>query len=315
MKTLSSVCDISLEQLGHEKYELALFCSGFESRGSFFAEKFFDRKSTSHIEILGFDNERDNANRLKNDDVFQRLFQAAPIVTSASDDQTVLNAIRSAVSSKVSSKAKTIRLLVDISSMSRIWYATVLNWARFAARSAIVEIDFVYCTALHQADYAHRVISTVKAIPGCEGYPGPRERLTAVFGLGRDGLAPLALLDEMEPDDVLGFAVGENGRSEVDEFTRSANQTLLEACRECVAFPLLSVQQTYVGLLEMLSAFLDDSGNVVVVPLGPKSHVLSTILVAIRKPEIGCLHIAGNSTNIVDAAPSGDVAVVRVQFT
>jgi hypothetical protein len=54
--------------------------------------------------------------------------------------------------------------------------------------------------------------------------------------------------------------------------------------------------------------------NVVLVSLGPKTHVLAGLLVASRNEEITFLHVHGRSISAMDVKAATDIAVCSVTF-
>jgi len=310
MNELQSVVDLAMPDIERSHYDMAIFCTGFESRCTFFAEQIAKQGiRTRMTSVIGFAEDRADPQRLKNDARMKALLGTEQTIVSGSSDQPLYEVLFGVQSQE----SDTLRILLDITSMSRVWYSAVLNWSRFASSNHRVEVDIVYCVAEYEEDYPHRVISSISAIPGCEGYPDPRGEVIAIFGLGLDGLSPLAVLDDLEPDDILGFAAARDGQRVLDARTQEANQGLLDLFRDCLIFPLLSVQQTYAGLLEIVSPHVGNR-NVVIIPLGPKSHVLSSILVSMKKPEVECLHIAGRSARKMYAQPTGEIAMARIVF-
>jgi hypothetical protein len=310
MKELQRVEDLSPEDIKGASYDLVMFCSGFEHRCTYVPRQFeADFRDGASIIVLGFTEDQEDESRIANDRFFVEHFGVKPVLLSGSADETVFTLLNQA-RWKVGEPA---RIFVDISSMSRVWYAAVINWARFSPILENVTVDFAYSEARYEQNYPHRVVSSIKAIPGCEGYPDPRGELLAIFGLGFDGISPLAVLDDLEPDDVLAFAAIGPDEVRVSELTRQANAGLLDLCRDYVGFPLGSVQQTYTGLLEMVSPHVGNK-NVVIIPLGPKAHVLSSILVSVKTAEVACLHVAGPSARKMYAPPSGTVVFARSVF-
>jgi D12 class N6 adenine-specific DNA methyltransferase len=63
----------------------------------------------------------------------------------------------------------------------------------------------------------------------------------------------------------------------------------------------------------LIAPYLDRT-NVSFVSLGPKPHVLATILVAMRFSNITCLHVQGNSKQRADVKPHGAVCVTKVML-
>ena len=74
--------------------------------------------------------------------------------------------------------------------------------------------------------------------------------------------------------------------------------------------PLVSVEAAYRNLAETIAPHRPD-GEITLVPMGPKPHVLASIIVAIRFPEVACLRVTSSSGR-VDVFPTGDIVATRV---
>jgi hypothetical protein len=197
--------------------------------------------------------------------------------------------------------------------MSRQWYAAILNWARFVPSIAEVEIDMLYSIGKYREDYPSLVINSISAIPGCEGTPLPLNDEVAIFGLGFDELAPLCVLDQVEPDVIYSFLACPAAFNDYPERARNCNQELIRHSMFTLELPLRSVQMSYSSLAEVVSKHYGKE-NVTLIPMGPKPHVLACILLAFRFGSITCLRVSGKRTKSYHIEATGEIVPTRINF-
>ncbi len=194
------VLDSDLDAIGTVRYDLSIFASGYESR-CIHVPALIDQVTVSNPLVFGFTEESKGSARIRNDKVFLDKWKCTPIPLSGDDEKPIYERLHQHTRSLKGS----IHILVDYSSMSRLWYTAVLNWARFAASGKRVIIDFVYAMGTYEEDTKPFVIRDMVSLPGCEGRAYRLRESVAVFGLGFHGLAALCVLDHLEPDTVYAF--------------------------------------------------------------------------------------------------------------
>ena len=196
--------------------------------------------------------------------------------------------------------------------MSRLWYATVLNWARIVSTNKEVIIDFVYSMGEYEEEKQPMVIRNWASIPGCEGRAFRLRESVAVFGLGFHGLATRCVFDQLEADTVYSFLASPGTSEGFVEKAKEINKDLIETpnMKAVLELTLTSIEKCYRFLAETIAPHRPD-GEITLVPMGPKPHVLASILIAMRFQEVACLRVSG-AYDPLDVTPTGDVAATRV---
>ena len=297
----------TIEKCLTKEYDLIVFAAGYEHRCTYIPNIFKDKQACAII-VIGFD-EFCNADTRAEANLFYMEHFCGNIILSASlDDEAITKAVAAILSNKLDS----VNIFVDYTSMSRTWYASILNWARFGSDSREINIDFAYAPGKYEAQCRHRVISKMVCIPGCEGRPDPAGRAVAIVGLGYDGFAPLTVLDYLEPDDVIAFVASPGVVADSAERAIKENAILIDSADRPIArFSVNDVEGTVRGLSEIITPYLGIK-NIVLVPLGPKTHVLASILISMKFPEVACLHVGGYVIDPVSIEAAGDVFVTSV---
>lgn len=301
------VLDFDFDSVREEQYDVSLFASGYESRCIHIPGLIAPIKVTNPL-VFGFKEESHSGTRHEHDEFFLRRWERDPIPVSAEDDKSIYEQL----GAHTSSLDRPIHVLVDYSSMSRLWYAAVLNWARFATSGKDVIIDFVYSMGRYEKEKGPMVIRGMVSIPGCEGRAYRLRESVAVFGLGFHGMAALCVLDQLEADIVYAFLASPGSSEEYVAKTREINEGLISDHRTktVLSLPLASIEMCYRYLAETIALHRQD-GEITLVPMGPKPHVLASILVAMRFQEVACLRVSG-APDPLDVKPTGEISATRV---
>ena len=301
------VLDIDFDSVCEEQYDISIFASGYEARCIHIPQKIDPHKVDTPL-VFGFIEEPLSGSRPNNDEFFKDRWNQKPFPLSVDGDKPIYRKLHELTHSL----DRPIRILLDYSSMSRHWYATVLNWARFASSGKDVIIDFVYAMGKYEEEKKPMVIRSMTSIQGCEGRAYRLRQSIAVFGLGFHGLATLAVLEQLEADIVYAFLAAPGSSEGYVEKARQINKDLINdhRTRAVLELPLASVERCYRLLAETIAPHRPD-GEITLVPMGPKPHVLASILVAMRFQEVACLRVSGAPAS-VDVKPTGEKVATRV---
>ncbi len=295
---------------GPKYYDLAVFSSGFEARSTHVAKLVGNGAANSNV-VLGFRDGATLLSREENDKYFQHAMGSAVEVPLGGQDERCIFEKLEALARLANGKP--IRLLVDYSVMTRVWYGAILTWARFSEYHAPLEIDFVYSYGRYLSEFQPLSISEIVSFPGFEGISGGFRNTAAIFGLGYDKYATLAVYDRLEPDSVYCCVAQKTDDDPDSVRVLTENAVILEAATKTFTLPLGDLSAAFRLMCEQV-VLLDQTNHIVVVPMGPKTHVLVTLLVALRMPRITCLHAKGTRVEPVQVEAQGDLSIARVTF-
>lgn len=307
---LTTICNLQDNNIESGIYDLAIFSSGYESRCTYVPGRIPKQNVTSVI-VLGFDTLLKSPQRIENDKYFNDNWGDVVKTIPNTDGE-----IYSILNSYISESSTPLKIAIDISSMSRIWYSSVINYFNHCDYQHPVYLDMFYSVGEHQDPVAPIQTDEIMCLPGYEGAGFSLDRAVAFFGLGFDGFSPLCVFDQLEPDQAFAFMADPAAFDDYPQITYDINKELIEnyiSESRLLRLPLNNVEESFYKLSEAVSPFLDNS-RIIFVPLGPKPHILASILLSLRYPEIACLHVSGKKKKPERVAATGVISSTRVNF-
>lgn len=308
MMKIEHVKHLSKEELTHTRFDASIFSSGFEKRASSVA-KFLERASLGVPYTIGFSEFPDIGARRSNDRFFERLEANTFIFGNYGHEEV----IRSIVNSPKWPVNKLFNVLIDYSSMSRAWYSLLLDWFLHLDQRSQCRLIFTYAEGRYTRHFPPKVIKGIRTVPGCAGQPDPTLQTVAILILGFDPIGALAVLEDLEPDITIAVVAGGTGKEQAKRRAISANKPLLSELRDSplIELPLLNVQDCVAQLREVCAAYYDRY-NIVIVPFGPKTLTLASILVTKRFPRASCLSADGIYDPPILVNPTGALSIDEV---
>lgn len=305
---LYNVIDSSMDVVRVNKYDLALFACGYEERCTAIPRELKKENICIPI-VIGFSEDASGEQRTINEKYFKDHWSLDVEISSSDDEQKVYDILNSVLDLKIDS----IRILVDYSSMSRLWFAGVLNWAKYVKGPNNIYIDMLYAPGLHKEKVSPMVINKILSIPGCEGSATALFKTIAIFGLGFDSHAVLCILDRLEPDFYYTYLAAPTIFDDYPKFVYKVNSELISGAKQTLELPLFSVEQTFVSLAEIVSIHKNEA-DIVFVPMGPKPHVLASILLSMKFGEVTCLRVSTLNSSQYNIKSSGHVISTTIVF-
>lgn len=291
------------------QYDLAFYSLGYESRCTAVASSVFSKWKTKVTKSYVLSFEKKGPSFRKNMQCYENMspeFEYKNL--SSDDDQDIYRILR-----EETKDLKKVSFLIDYSSMSRIWYTSIINWAKLFSSEKEILLDFVYTAGDYKTNNNPMVILGISPIPGCEGCSPRQTESVAIFGLGFHGYTALCVLDQLEPDIVYALLAYPAGSEAYGKKSFDDNSDLLSKAKKIIKLPLYSVENTYRYLAEIVAAELARDRAVTLIPMGPKTHILSSILVALSFPEVTCLRVR-HTNDSADVLPRDSFVFTRMTF-
>jgi len=314
------VSDVQTDECLKSNYDLAIFAAGYEERCTNLASQ-IDLSGIRRSLLVGFAEHAKGPQRAENSRLLQRLLRCSEVQVAHDDERPLLDALRQ----MPFPPGGNLSILVDYSSMSRSWYSGVISFFRYLQIQSPVSLTFAYTVGEHQdltqenwTERSNYSVEEIISLRGLEGGPLRPKSTVALLGLGFEWLAPISVCEQLEPDVVYPIVADPGAFPEYGPFAVARNREFLQDYTRndnLVRAPIRSVATTYRLLAELVLPFRQDS-NIVLVPMGPKPHVLASILLANRFRELSCLYVKGARKAPIRVRPAApkDIVATRVEL-
>lgn len=298
-----------------QRYDLLIATLGYESRARTIAEKLAPHTDA----IFAFDYAQHHVHAYSDN---RRFFAMHTIVDEPEPaHRKILNLLVEAARERLTEaepeSRRALRVAVDISCMDRDRLARTVM-ALSIDQSQTLEVDYHYSFAEFEPDLvgSEGTVLVNRPVEGLEGWPSdPDSGLVCLLGLGFESRLALAAVETLEPSRVIALVPrGEDVRydSVVDE--RNASLLASEDVQSAHHYGVQDVLRTLLDLNASVEA-LSRRARVVLVPLGPKTLALASILVAIAHPTNTTVWrlSADDGRQPEDRVATGTVAGLRVR--
>ncbi len=211
-----------------------------------------------------------------------------------------------------------IKILIDISSMTRFWIALVIDSIRRVIIKHELQVDFIYTLAKFSPP-STLLASNDHAGPVLPSYAGwttePEKPPSVIAGLGYEENKALGAVEHIQATDIWTF-IPSSSIKEYDSALEIANQILLESVPKArqLKYTVETPFNCFVDLESLANRCLQ-SGSTVILPFGPKIFTLCALLVATLHPGIGVWRVsAGKNEEPLQRVSCGKVFGLRVMF-
>jgi hypothetical protein len=293
----------------HE-WDLVICSSGYESRSTTFAREAVV-KSNRRV-ALGFREFTDNPVRLANDDWYKS--NAFETLKASGQDEREAEDVFTSLFQSLPVRAS---VLVDISSMTRSWYGSLLRLLRTEAEQSHLKTVFVYTPSLFEPRVdGYPQNSVVGPVRGFCGLTLPSKESVLIAGLGHDPGRAMGLMQELDPAVAAAFVARPGTDPQFEAAVQAANEEYLREVRPEFVFdyPLRDFVATFHRLRAVTRAFARDAAPVLC-PLGPKIFALSCFIVASVEPRASVWRVsAGPRERPVDRQGTWPPVVAEVEW-
>jgi len=261
-------------------FDAAIFASGFESRCVDLAYHLYRKGCLDEADILllRFIENSQEAQRLKNDRILEPI-ASKPLDVSENDGELVERACRELIEG-LKTEGGVIRVFVDISSMSRPWYAGIVLALRKLRVDRRIEVTFGYRVGKFQkASKNYPPSEIVCPVSGFSSAESPERPTALVLALGYDPGRGLGLKEYLDPELTLGLLSKNRIDERYIEAVENANRDLLDLIKanEVFWYDIQDPAGTFYTLRSLCSG-LANEWRVVLASVGPKLMGLNFFL-------------------------------------
>jgi len=268
------------------EFDLIIASCGYESRASYISELLYNKCKNKYV--FSFTDNTDLKIRLENDKKFIDLG-----FKSISCEGNNANIIVKQIDEFISKNDGTLSILIDYSSMTRVWYGNILIFFRnLNIEDRLINIFFTYSESeFHLPANKDSTTSHFEPIDGFCNLSIPSFPTALITGLGYEKNKAFGLKDFFDAEQLYLFYTQGNGFT---QHVKTMNNELIEMTpiQNIIQFNLNDILLTK-NILYELCLNLMKNFRVIIAPCGPKPFTILSLLVASELDSIDVWRISG----------------------
>jgi hypothetical protein len=302
---------ISLEELKTERIDFIITASGFHSRCTYLSENIDLANTKKHLFTL------DDSNYVKlrkeNESVFIKLgfLPFLEDVKSGKEIEKLLDELCR------NNKSEILNIIVDYSCMPKKWIAIILD---FVSRNELPEqrinIFFAY-TPKKFLPNIKKIVEYIGPIIEPKDLIKNDSNLTLIAGLDNNYESIIKLTKDINPQKIFAFVPDPAFDEAYSKSVYKKNKPLLKKIGDenIIKYPA-NKQDEINSILTSLCLELRLNSRVIIVPLGPKTFALTSLLLSLRYPDIKLWDITSKIYNYNPKAgkASGKPVILKATF-
>lgn len=303
---------IPFEELLNENIDILIAACGYDSHSCHLTQS-INFQAKKKIALLFQDKEQELTLCTESKNIFKENgFECFELKSdSSSEILSVLDTLFEA------GKCDNIKLVVDYSSMSKMWYGTIINYFAFNdLEYNNLTVYFCY-TPEHFVPPAARREKLAKPEPVFDNTPVINEGkpLSLIIGLGYDESKAEFLCDFFKPNNVYFFQPNPSFDENHTQMTKMSNRKILSDVRSShlIQYPAKNIEEIDCKLTS-LCLNLRLNSRVILISLGPKTFSLASFLLNARYPDIEIWNLS-TVENSFDLKPAGTPIVYKAILT
>jgi hypothetical protein len=303
---------VDFNELLNEKFDCIIAASGFQKRSTYLAENIDTSKSENLV--ITFDETTCNELRLENIRIFQKLGFLS--VNAAPDESSGIEKMMHRICS--GRFTRILNILVDYSCMPKVWFATIIN--------CLLKNDFHAERINIYFSYTPKKVNTILQKSRLKSY------MPLIFGSEKDlGKKPLALvagfnnnldimkefINKLKPVNTFAFIPYFTHEEEYYRKIMENNASVLRSIpsEKIFRYPAERPDQI-TSMITSLCLDLRLNSNVILIPQGPKTFGLASVLFSVRYPDVMIYDLKSSDHRLTEdpGFPSGDPVVLKSVF-
>jgi|GEM_PF-7075424 len=300
---------VEFQNIDWNSYDVIFLSCGFEARSTHVFQS-IPNECHEKCVILGFHPEKEILSRFNNRDIYNNFNLKSLIFSDP-------GGYDAAIKDKLelfSNNNNSIKIFVDYSAMTRLWYGYLITWLRYSGSVNSAIIDFCYVSGEYIGDFSNFQIKETIPLSGFEGATAGTRRTVALYGLGYDQYATLAVHEMIEPDSFICFmAANENDDDGLSIVSRENRQIIELSGRSPIILPFYNIENIVDSLIQVIDG-LRDNDEIMVVPMGPKTHVLASLLASHKRDRLTCIHTVGERLQPVQVNARNNISCCRIEY-
>lgn len=307
MKT-KCIKQISKEELNKINFDIVIASSGYEERASYIPSLI---KSNSREKIVfSFDDYKEHKIRKKNDETFTEL--GYNFFDSNGDNASSIIEILDNIITKTDSD---INILVDYSSMTRVWYGAIINYFKYLnIDNKTIHLYFAYsCAELHKPINKEYRMSHFFPVDDYCSLSTPFVPSVLITGLGYETSQTYGLKEFFDAELLYLFHTSNN---EFTEHVLNNNFDLIKQTpSKCIIPYNINDILLMKTILYDLCIVLKNNFRIIIAPCGPKPFTLISFFVASELESIDVWRISTEDIDVhANRVPTGEIISCEICY-
>lgn len=303
----------SFEAVTKLRFDLCVAASGYESRALFVPSRISETSIGRRV-ALAFEEKKRTGFRLRNDVQLKKLGYALE-PAEGNSGKVIQDVVADVV---LSSPREEINILVDYSSMTRVWYGGVLGFLRgLPACGKRVSVYFTYSASIYTRPQAPMPNEHMGPVPGYSSLIMPDSPTALLIGLGYERERALGLMEYVEPAETYAMYAEPALDPKFVSAVKTSNRDLLNSLgpERVFRYPFADLRAS-ANILSSLALGLTTRGyRLILAPLGPKPFMFLSFLFATEHPDVDVWRVsAGASGRPYDRPALGEVLTCKTVF-
>tara|TARA_R110002020_G_scaffold88891_1_gene217703 strand:- start:2115 stop:3053 length:939 start_codon:yes stop_codon:yes gene_type:complete len=310
MRLNSVIENVLIDDIKSLEFDLILVSSGYEERASFLISNY--RFNSKNKLALSFKNYGDIKERLKNDGIF--LKNGYKLIQSHGDDDSVILSVLENLNFRGKNG---LNILIDYSSMTRVWYSAILNYFRWLEvdNNIVIDIYFSYSLAKFSPPPTDHIPNRhIGPIKGFYSIALPLKPTALIIGLGYEKIRAFGLTEFLDSETLVFLT--DSSQGDFTNAVRKENYELLKIVdpENIFNYSFDNIVQLH-HVLFSLCEKLTEKFRIIIAPCGPKPFTLISLLNSILLKDIDIWRISPGSRGLPEnRIPTGKTVVVKTKF-
>lgn len=311
MKVDDQLVELNPNILRALPFDLIIAASGYETRSSYVLTKLNPegKKKVS----FGFDNNETLPQRLRNDSLYKLNGYSLIIANGDSDEM-----INKELSEVNLDKKNNINILIDYSSMTRIWYSTILDYFNDLAPKNAVEVNLFFTYTQSNFVPPPSVVIPNKHVGPIQHNVtlSTNQKPTAlIIGLGYEGIRAYGLTEFLDSETFIFQTDSSNDNKYSFEVEKNNIELLSDISSDHIfKYPISDLNYTHFVLNSLCKKLLHNY-KIVIAPCGPKPFTLLSLINAMLLDDTTVWRISpGKHAIPTDKLSNGEILLTKVKF-
>ena len=301
----------AFEEHKREKTDCIIAASGFHSRCTYVAEN-MNLHEASKL-LITFDENEQVELRQKNEAVFRNL----GFITINESSRSISNIEKLLNSTLNDNVSESLNIVIDYSCMPKIWISAILNFIHEnESLKQRINIYFAYTPKKFIAG-AKRTVEFIGPISGTDEQIKIDKSVALIAGLDNSPDSTMKIINKVNPDRIFAFIPDPAFSADYLKSLLDNNKSLLEMVdrNDILKYPAGNPEQIN-SLLTSLCLDLRLNSRVVIVPQGPKTFALTSLLLSMRYPDIKLWEIISRTGkyNTEEGIADGKPVILKAIF-